>query len=104
VPESKLRKEAVEKKKQAAKAAIAEAKKAPKAAPTGKAKGTGAWVVPSFLTVLILGIAWLVVYYITGSLGIYIPGMSDLQGWNIIIGMALIAAAFIISTQWGKKG
>ncbi|MDR1237640.1 MAG: cell division protein CrgA [Propionibacteriaceae bacterium] len=105
MPESRIRKEAAEKKKQTTKASV-QAKKAKKAA----APGTGSWVVPTFLTLLILGIVWLVVYYVTASLGIRVPVISvpesegGLGGWNIIIGMALIAASFIVSTQWGKKG
>ncbi|MDR1430648.1 MAG: cell division protein CrgA [Propionibacteriaceae bacterium] len=105
MPESKVRKEAAAKKKQANEAAVQEKKAKKPASP-----GSGSWVVPTFLTLLLLGIAWLVVYYVTASLGIYIPVISapteqgGLGGWNIIIGMALIAASFIVSTQWGKKG
>ncbi len=104
MPESRIRKEAADKKKQAAREAMASAKKTTKVAKPG----TGSWVVPTFLTLLILGILWLVVYYLTASLGIYIPVISapaaqgGLEGWNIVIGMGLIAGAFIVSTQWGK--
>ena len=37
---------------------------------------------------------WLVVYYIAGHL---IPFMSDLGGWNVLIGMGCMAAAFAIA-------
>ena len=103
MPESKVRKQAAEKKKQATKA-VAASKKSKK--PVNP--GAGAWVLPTLLTLLILGILWLVVYYLTASLGIYIPIISaatsegGLGGWNIVVGMGFIAAAFIVATQWGK--
>ena len=46
---------------------------------------------------LLLGVLWLVVYYIAGHL---IPFMSDLGGWNVLIGMGCMAAAFGIATLW----
>ena len=39
---------------------------------------------PTFITVGLLGVAWLITYYVAG---IYIPFMSDLGNWNILIGM-----------------
>ena len=64
------------------------------------APGSRQWVPPTFITVGLLGVIWLVVYYITASVGIAIPVMSDLQGWNVLIGMGLMAAAFGIATLW----
>ncbi|MDR1710835.1 MAG: cell division protein CrgA [Propionibacteriaceae bacterium] len=115
MPESKIRKTAAEKKKVAAKAAAVEAKKKAKTV----APGSGAWVVPTFITVGLLGVAWLVVYYVASTTQppIYIPlitaappepgiigDAAGLGGWNIIVGMGLMALCFVIATQWGKKG
>lgn len=55
------------------------------------------WVPWVFVPVGVLGVLWLVVYYIAGY---QIPGMSALGDWNILIGMGLMAAAFIIATMW----
>lgn len=55
------------------------------------------WVPPTFITVGLLGVAWLVLYYIAGD---QIPLMRDLGNWNILIGMGGMAAAFGISTLW----
>ena len=52
---------------------------------------------PTFITVGLLGVVWLVVYYIAGHL---IPFMSELGGWNVLIGMGCMAAAFGIATLW----
>lgn len=55
------------------------------------------WVPPTFITVGLLGVAWLVVYYIAGMM---IPFMDKLGNWNILIGMGLLASSFIIATLW----
>ncbi|GAB3919592.1 hypothetical protein GCM10011575_30940 [Microlunatus endophyticus] len=59
--------------------------------------GTRRWVPPTFITVGLLGVAWLIVYYIAGS---SVPFMNTLGNWNILIGMAGMAGAFIIATLW----
>lgn len=69
---------------------------------TAKARRTAApgsrrWVPPVFITVGLLGVAWLVVYYIAGTM---VPLMTTLGDWNILIGMGLMAASFIIATLW----
>ena len=55
------------------------------------------WVAPLMLACWLLGLAWLVVFYVAGQ---DIPVMSDLGNWNLLIGMGLIAVGFVISTQW----
>jgi len=99
VPESKVRKAAADKKKQAAKDERAEARAKEKRAVA--APGSRQWVLPAFITLGLVGVLWLVVYYITASVGIYIPGMSDLDGiWNVLIGMGALAGAFALATLW----
>lgn len=98
MPESKVRKEAAEKKKQAKLAAAAE--KRAEATRHAAAPGSRQWVVPAFVTVGLVGVLWLVVYYITASAGIVVPFMTALGGWNIVIGMSCMAAAFVLATLW----
>ena len=45
----------------------------------------------------LLGVAWLVTYYVAGR---DIPVMNGLGNWNILIGMGGMAAAFGIATLW----
>jgi hypothetical protein len=89
VPESRTRKSADEKQKI----------KKQRAAKTKKVKAPGSrrWVPPTFITVGLLGVAWLIVYYVAGT---SVPLMSDLGNWNILIGMGGMAAAFGIATLW----
>lgn len=62
-----------------------------------KAPSSRRWVPPTFITVGLLGVAWLIVYYVAGDA---VPLMSDLGNWNILIGMGGMAAAFGLSTLW----
>jgi uncharacterized membrane protein (DUF485 family) len=55
------------------------------------------WVAPLMLTCWLLGLAWLVVFYVAGQ---NIPVMDNLGNWNLLIGMGLIALGFVVSTQW----
>ncbi|ADB29186.1 protein of unknown function UPF0233 [Kribbella flavida DSM 17836] len=55
------------------------------------------WVAPLMLGCWLLGLIWLVVFYVAGQ---DIPFMNDLGNWNLLIGMGLIAVGFVVSTQW----
>ena len=98
MPESRIRKAAAEKKKQSDRAALAE--KRDERQRTVAAPGSRQWVPPTFITVGLLRVLWLVVYYITASVNITIPVITDLGGWNVLIGMGGMAAAFGIATLW----
>ncbi|MCE7080688.1 cell division protein CrgA [Streptomyces sp. ST2-7A] len=54
------------------------------------------WVAPLMLVLFGVGLAWIVVFYITeGSLPV-----SALGNWNIVVGFGFIAGGFVVSTQW----
>lgn len=63
----------------------------------GKVVKQRRWVAPLMVTCFVLGLVWIVVFYVAGQ---EIPGMRELNNWNIIVGMGLIAIGFIVSTQW----
>lgn len=96
MPESKSRKKAEDKKSSARKAAAAEKKASGKGLLTDR-RG---WVVPTFVTLLLLSVLWLVVWYLTASTGITVPLMTGLGNWNMLIGMVLMAASFGVATLW----
>ena len=89
MPESKVRRSAESKSKQKAAAATK-----PKRV---KAPSSRRWVPPTFIAVGLLGVAWLIVFYVAGY---EIPFMAALGNWNILIGMGGMAAAFGIATLW----
>ncbi|MEU3346969.1 cell division protein CrgA [Streptomyces sp. NPDC006700] len=62
---------------------------------TIKLEGRG-WVAPVMLALFLVGLAWIVVFYVTdGSLPI-----EALGNVNIVVGFGFIAAGFAVSTQW----
>ena len=52
---------------------------------------------PLMLFCWLLGLAWLVVFYVDDT---DLPVLQDLGTWNLLIGMGLIAVGFVVSTQW----
>ncbi len=98
MPKSKSRKQATEKQKRQRQAElVAERSKRDRIQPVGD---TRAWVVPTFITLGLLGVAWIVIWYITSVTGIAVPGMSAIGNWNLGIGMALMGGAFGVSMLW----
>lgn len=59
--------------------------------------GGGRWVLPVMLTLLIVGLLWIVVFYLAGS---EIPGMESLGYWNLAIGMGMILLGLITAMKW----
>jgi hypothetical protein len=48
----------------------------------------------------VLGLLWVVVFYVISNTAVRIPIYSDLGQWNILIGMGFIIAAFGFATKW----
>ena len=48
----------------------------------------------------LLGLLWVVVFYVISNTSAHIPIYSDLGQWNILIGMGFIVAAFGFATKW----
>ena len=96
MPESKVRKEAAEKKaaKRLHQSKVARQENKKKSV---RLAGTRNWVPPVFITVGLIGVIWLILYYVAGD---RIWGIKDLGQWNFLIGIGCIAAAFAIATQW----
>lgn len=61
-----------------------------------KKQPSPAWYGALVLGTMVVGVAWLVTYYVSGGT---LP-MADLQAWNVLVGFAWIAAGFALSTQW----
>lgn len=55
------------------------------------------WMGPSIVVSLVIGLAWIAVYYVTqGS----VAGMSAVGSWNLVIGFAFILVGVVLATQW----
>lgn len=94
MPESKVRKQAADKK--VTKAKVETTKQRAKSQ-ARLAVGSRDWVPWVFIPVGLLGVLWLLVFYIAGN---QVPLMRDLRNWNYLIGIGLIASSFIIATLW----
>ena len=59
--------------------------------------GSASWWAPVMVTFFLVGLAWIVLYYITGNT---IPVMKSLGWWNVVVGFAFIGVGFGMSTRW----
>jgi Uncharacterised protein family (UPF0233). len=54
------------------------------------------WVAPLMLALFLVGLAWIVVYYVTSAAW----PVGSWGNWNILVGFGFIAVGFGVSTQW----
>lgn len=68
----------------------------------GPRPNTGGWryAGPAMATCGVIGLLWIVVFYVIANTDTRIPFYSDLGQWNILIGMGFIVAAFGLATKW----
>jgi hypothetical protein len=69
----------------------------PPAPKSAKRKVSAPWVGPAIVACLIIGLAWIVVFYTTQN---GIPGLSALGSWNLVVGFAFIIGGVTLSTRW----
>lgn len=69
----------------------------PAAAGRQRRRPSPAWFAPLMLTVFLIGIAWLVVFYLTQG---DMPLTGNLGNGNLAIGFGFIIVGFALSTQW----
>ena len=59
-------------------------------------KTNPAWLVPTMLTLMLVGLVWVVCTYLL-SAAFPIPGIGN---WNLAVGFALILAGFGLTMRW----
>lgn len=64
--------------------------------------GSPRWLAPTMVACFVIGLAYIVVFYLAGSM---IPIMSTIGGSynaliNIAIGFAFIIVGFVLATRW----
>ena len=69
----------------------------PPPASTTKKGPSPVWVPVLMLALMLIGVAWLVAFYIGGS---DLPLVGGLNNYNLLIGFGFIVAGFALSTQW----
>lgn len=55
------------------------------------------WFAPVMVTLMLIGLLWIVVYYVAGD---RIPFMVSLSIWNFAIGFGAMVAGLIMSMRW----
>lgn len=83
MPESKSRKKTAKVSKSAAQ-------------PKKEQLGNPAWLVPTFLSLMIGGLVWIVAAYLV-RFGGPIPGIGS---WNLAVGFVLLISGFMLTTRW----
>ncbi|MGA9747173.1 MAG: cell division protein CrgA [Nocardioides sp.] len=69
------------------------------AANPGTPLGQGRGVVIGMLGCFLIGLIWIVVYYITGQ-DLAIPVMKNLGQYNLVVGIGFMAVGFVYATRW----
>ena len=59
--------------------------------------GSRDWVPWVFVPMGLLGVLWLLVFYVAGY---RIGFMTAIGNWNYAVGLGLIAGSFVVSTMW----
>ncbi|MGX7677291.1 cell division protein CrgA [Jatrophihabitans sp. DSM 45814] len=60
-------------------------------------KPSPTWYPITMVTLLIIGLAYIVVYYMAGE---RVPGMDSLGSWNFGIGFAFLISGLIMAVRW----
>jgi Cell division protein CrgA len=61
-----------------------------------KSKVSPRWLAPTMIACLVIGLAWIALYYVTGT---SLP-VQALGAWNLAVGFALIIGGVGLSTKW----
>jgi len=55
------------------------------------------WFKPIMFGLMLIGLAWIIVFYVSGAQQLPIPGLGD---WNILIGFGILFLGFLMTTRW----
>ena len=61
--------------------------------------GRGRGVVIGMLGCFLIGLLWIVVYYVTGQ-SVTVPLITDLGQYNLVVGIGFMAVGFVYATHW----
>ncbi|MDN5769213.1 MAG: cell division protein CrgA [Humibacillus sp.] len=67
--------------------------------PPRKSKATEpnpTWWAPTFVTLLVVGLLWIVVYYVSE----YKYPVPSIGVWNLAVGFVLLMGGFIMTMRW----
>ncbi len=62
-----------------------------------KAKVSPRWLAPTMVGCLLLGLAWIALFYVTEGTT---PVQQPLGDWNLVLGFGFIIASVMLATRW----
>ena len=68
-----------------------------RAAQARAAQPSPRWYAPLMVALMVLGLLWIVVYYVAGD---HIPFMVGLRPWNFAIGFGAMVVGLVMSMRW----
>jgi hypothetical protein len=89
VPKSKVRKKPSYSAPVGASGSLSSSGKQLKPSPT--------WYAVTMVALLIVGLAYIVVYYMAGE---HVPLMRDIGSWNFAVGFAFLMSGLIMAVRW----
>ena len=69
----------------------------PRRAKASEPTANAPWFVPVMLGLMVLGLIWVVTFYISGINQYPVP---QLGRWNLGVGFGLMLAGFMMTTRW----
>jgi hypothetical protein len=63
---------------------------------SAKAKFSPPWLAPAMLGSLVIGLVWIVVFYVSQE---KYP-VSALGSWNLVVGFVFLVTGVILATKW----
>jgi cell division protein CrgA len=61
--------------------------------------GRGRGVVVGMLGCFLIGLIWIILYYVTGQ-NLTVPLITDLGQYNLVVGIGFMAVGFVYATHW----
>lgn len=68
----------------------------PVAATTTRKNYGSAWVGPTMAAFFLIGVIWLVIYYLSASHNVPLP----IHAWNLAVGFGFLIVGFALATRW----
>jgi len=69
----------------------------PRTAQSHNVKPNPRWFVPVMIGLMLIGLVWVVTYYISGAHEYPVPQIGR---WNLGAGFAFMMAGFLMTTRW----
>ncbi len=63
---------------------------------SSKAKVSPQWLAPTMVGALIVGLVWIVLFYVSQQ---KLP-ISPLGAWNLVIGFVFLVTGVVLATRW----